>query len=193
MTILNDLFLPCLITTYAVIENSFRKEENKKPYRYYTYTFFAMLAIKMAFSSMGAEAVETIAGDTEDFIEFRIDDSSYYLHSYKMTQRQKDEALDKALHHRKIGQQKFFQAGKICYLLPQKSDQEIADRLFHSAMSVSIGATNGWAGVAIALLYELGNEIHNSSKEYCEMRDLLNESKMHFDLMEFHYNIYKNG
>ncbi len=187
-------FEPLVAATFIIfftwIANLFRPKEQRLSKFRYAFIFFGIIFVRLLVGSFYLSGVETISGETEDFIHFTILDESSYR-SYKMTESMRDNIYNKMMKEKKLGQDKFMLAGRKCQTLPFPEDRDNARRMFEAAISMSVGAAGGYFSLVVTLIYELGKEVDTASKEYFAMRELLEESKIHFESFDFYKNMLK--
>lgn len=115
-----------------------------------------------------------------------------FNYNASLTPEQRKDFEKKVNFNRNEGQRCFNEAQKICLLIPDARNRDIASNLFKAAIATSAGG-KGWSGVVAGLtvlLVEYGCAVLD---EYNRMNDLLLQSKAHFELMEFYQTVLIKG
>jgi len=168
---------PCICTLIMIIIENLRKC-NHNPL-FYIRIFFIVLGCNLLFSYCeGSEFNMSAEVEIASFQHY----DAYNDHQVK-------HFKEKLSYHTKEGQRSFRDAEKICLLIPDISDRDIAKSLFKNALILSLSAKDSWAGIIISLTNmccDYGLCVYD---QWSRMEYHLNESKYHFEMMDFYKDV----
>lgn len=195
---LKMFLIPAISTLVLYFINSFFLKKRESSYTYITF-FSVLFFIQLIFYGVKLNASESIKvnnyfmmhNNLTNFSKNRIKEEIKYLEEIKcLTETQRNEFQKKYDYHLNEGHRCFNEAHKLCRMIPDADEEEMAEKLFQITISTAAGyGVGGYPGVISVLVAHLGDYLVNSYKEYRKMKSLLNESKYHYEMCEFYKNI----
>ena len=165
------------VATLSMIAVSTARKQKLSPWRYVIAFLIILVAQFVLFSG------KAHAQNVQKYDEFAIDFDQFDQEA--ISQQDRIKLQYKVAFHRQQGKRCFEDAESKCTLIPDWNDRQLAENLFTSCVTAI--CTGSLQSAAIASLCILG-------KDYClhiydvwkEINTLLNESKYHWDMVEFY-------
>lgn len=184
MNITKIILVPACFTLAMFVINKILKEY-VSPWRY-VINFLVLLVVSILLWG------NLFAQDQIDY-EYTSSEIQFYQNNNEaLTQSQRNDIEKKRDKHKREGKKEYNLAEETCVLIPDIDDREYAKHLFAVAVTTSVQALR-WSAVVYgltAMLIEYGIDVYDA---WNKMNFHLNNSKYHFEMMEFYQDVLERG